>query len=74
MVRKFVFVEGAEPRVSPRGGERPPNANRTNTAAGPMGAALQWALLGAALAISALAFSAAKASFERQPSQAAADR
>ena len=69
-----MFVEGAEPRVSPLGGERPPNANRTNTAAGPMGAVLQWALLGAALAISALAFSAAKASFEHQPSQAAADR
>lgn len=72
MVRKFVFVEGAEPRVSPRGGGHPPNATRA--ASGAMVAALQWVLLGAALAISAIAFSAAKASFERQSSQAAADR
>lgn len=65
MVRKFVFVEGAEPRLSPRGGGRSSKAKV---------AALQWLLLGAALAVSALAFSAAKASSERQPSPAAADR
>lgn len=73
MVRKFVFVEGAEPRVSPRGGRRPPNANRAHPASGATFAALQWLLLGAALAISAIAFTAAKASFERQ-GQAATER
>lgn len=69
-----MFVEGAEPRVSPRGGARPPNATRSTAAAGTKVAALQWLLLGAALAISALAFSAAKASSERPPSQAATER
>lgn len=74
MVRKFVFVEGAEPRVSPRGGDRLPHATRATASSSTTVAALQWVLLGAALAISAIAFAAAKASAERPPSQAAAER
>lgn len=62
MVHKFVFVPGEEPRVTPRAAVR----------ASSSGKALQWVLLGAALAISAFAFAAAKASFERQSSHAAA--
>jgi hypothetical protein len=64
MVNKFVFVPGPEPRVSPRAAARSSNP----------GKALQWVLLGAALAISAFAFSAAKTSFDRQSGHAAAHR
>ena len=64
MVHKFVFVPGAEPRVTPRAAVRASSPTK----------ALQWVLLGAALAISAFAFSAAKDSLERTSSHAAVHR
>jgi hypothetical protein len=63
MVNKFVFVPGPEPRLSPRATVRASSA----------GKAMQWVLLGAALAISAIAFSAAK-TLDRQSGHAAAQR
>jgi hypothetical protein len=64
MVNKFVFVPGPEPRLSPRAAVRASSA----------GKAMQWVLLGAALAVSAIAFSAAKTTFDRQAGHAAAQR
>lgn len=65
MVRKLVFVPGAGPRVVPRG------AASTTLTRGPSRSTpvVQWVLLGVALAISAMAFSAAKRAGE--PSSAA---
>lgn len=72
MVRKFVFVPGAEPRVAPR------QATRATSTSSPTHATkvMQWVLLGLALAVSAVAFSAAKRSGEvgEQPSAAANQR
>jgi hypothetical protein len=81
MVRKFVFIPGAEPRLSPREAGHVPSLGRLSGAVGvrhegPPRMAMQWLLLGLALAVSAAAFSAAKAASDRQAGQttAAADR
>lgn len=78
MVRKFVFVPGAEPRVSSRGTERAANLGRVSVVGvrhEPPVRVMQWLLVGLALAASAMAFSAAKTVFERQSGPAVtADR
>ncbi len=80
MVRKFVFIPGAEPHIAPlHGVERAMSVRRISGGAsvrhdGPGRMAMQWVLLVLALAVSAIAFSAAKAAFDRQPGQAAAER
>jgi len=76
-VRKFVFVPGAEPRLSLRGAGHAPDLGRVAGVVGvrhdgPSKLIMQWLLLGLALAVSAAAFSAAKASGDRQAAQAAA--
>ena len=81
MVRKFVFVPGAEPRLSPRGAGHVPSPSLGRLSGvmgvrheGPAKMAMQWLVLGLALAASAAAFSAAKAWSDGQAAQAAADR
>lgn len=74
-----MFVPGAEPRLSPRGAGHVPSLGRLSGGVGvrhdgPARMAMQWLLLGLALAASAAAFSAAKAWSDGQAGQAAADR
>jgi hypothetical protein len=78
MVRKFVFVPGAEPHVAPRGASRATGTSTSTISAHATATAtttkvMQWVLLGVALAISAVAFSAAKRTGDTgEPSPAAA--